>query len=181
MAIKTFTDNTTLPASDINTFLANSGLVFVKSQTVGSAVASVTVSDAFNSTYDAYKIIATNVTTTGNGIVSFGLGGITTGWYGNLIYANFSSGAVNSFGWNNTANISHAGGTQSQGLMLNVEILNPFLAKAKFMNSIFIDNANAGTVQVQNTQTTSATSFSFACNAGTMTGGTVTVYGYRKA
>jgi hypothetical protein len=180
MAIKTFTTGEVLTASDTNTYLANSGLVFVKAQTVGSAVTSVTVSDAFNSTYDAYKIVATNVTTTGNGIVSFALGGITTGWYGNLIYANFLSGAVASFGYNNTVNISHAGGTQSQGLILNIEIQNPFLAKAKFMNSIFVDNANAGTIQVQNTQTVSATAFTINANAGTMTGGQITVYGFRK-
>jgi len=179
MAVKTFTSEV-LTSADTNTYLANSGLVYVTQVTVGSAVASVTVSSCFNATYDAYKIVATNVTTTGNGVVSFALSGITTGWYGNLIYANFLSGAVASFGWNNTANVSHAGGTQSQGLIMNVEIQNPFLAKAKFMNSIFIDNANAGTVQVQNNQTTSATGFTITAAAGTLTGGQITVYGYRK-
>jgi hypothetical protein len=180
MAVKTFT-STVLTSSDTNTFLANAGLVFVKAHNVGATgVTSITVTDAFNSTYDAYKIVATNVTTTGNGIVSFALGGIATGWYGNLIYANFSSGAVSSFGYNNVASISHAGGTNSQGLMYSVEVLNPFLAKAKFMTSIFVDNANAGTIQTQNTSTTSATSFTLGCTAGTMTGGQITVYGYRK-
>lgn len=52
MAIKTFTTGEVLTASDTNTYLANSGLVFVKSQTIGSAVTSVTVSDAFSATYD---------------------------------------------------------------------------------------------------------------------------------
>jgi hypothetical protein len=176
MTFPSFSVGEVLTAADMNAV----GLWLVKTQTVGTGVSSVTVTGAFSADYDAYKIVATNVTTTGNGIVSFGLGGITTGWYGNLIYANFLSGAVASFGWNNAANVSHAGGTQSQGLMLNIEIQNPFLAKAKFMNSIFVDNANAGTVQVQNNQTTSATSFSIGANAGTLTGGQINVYGFKK-
>ena len=180
MAIKTFTTGEVLTAADTNTYLANAGLVLVSATTVGSAVSSVTVSSCFSATYDAYKIVATNVTTTGNGIVSFALSGITSGWYGNLIYADFLSGAVASFGWSNAANVSHAGGTQSQGLMFSVEILNPFLSKAKFMTSTFLDNANAGKVQVQNNQTTSATGFTITPNAGTLTGGQITVYGYRK-
>ena len=57
MAIKTFTANSVLTAADTNTYLANSGLVYVTSQTVGTAVASVTVSSAFNSSFDSYKIV----------------------------------------------------------------------------------------------------------------------------
>jgi hypothetical protein len=38
MAIKTFTTGEVLTASDTNTYLANSGLVYVKSQTIGSGV-----------------------------------------------------------------------------------------------------------------------------------------------
>ena len=181
MSIKTFSDGNSLPASDINTYLTNSGLVYVTSVTVGTGVSSVTVSSCFSSTYDAYKIIATNVSASGSGTVAFALGGITTGWYGNLIYSNFLSGAVASFGWNNTASVTHAGGTQSQILILDIEIANPFLAKAKSMHSSFIDNANAGSVIVQNNQATSATAFTITPTTGTLTGGQITVYGYRKA
>ena len=56
MAIKTFTTGEVLTAADTNTYLANSGLVLVKSQTIGTGVASVTISDAFSTTYDNYRI-----------------------------------------------------------------------------------------------------------------------------
>ena len=56
MAIKTFTTGEVLTAADTNTYLANSGLVYVKSQTIGSAVSSVNVTSAFSSTYDNYVI-----------------------------------------------------------------------------------------------------------------------------
>jgi hypothetical protein len=67
MAIKTFTTGEVLTAADTNTYLANSGLVYVASTTVGTGVSSVTVSSAFNSTYDNYKII-----------YSGGVGSVTT-------------------------------------------------------------------------------------------------------
>jgi hypothetical protein len=180
MAIKTFTTGEVLTASDTNTYLANSGQVLVKSQTVGSGVTSVTVTDAFNADYDAYQIVATNVAASSNGVITLQLSGITTGYYGNLIYANFGNGAPLSVGYNNASNVGHAGGTNSLIATLNLEVINPFLAKAKYITSHFIDNANAGVVQVYNSQTTSATGFVIQAAFGTFTGGQITVYGYRK-
>ena len=55
MAVKTFTTEV-LTSADTNTYLANSGLVYVKSHTITSG-ASVVVTDAFSSTYDNYLII----------------------------------------------------------------------------------------------------------------------------
>jgi hypothetical protein len=181
MAIKTFTTGEVLTAADTNTYLANSGLVYVSSTTVGSAVTSVTISSCFSATYDAYRIVATNVTATGTQNVSFQLSGITTGYYGNLIYANYTSGAVSSAGYNNISVVTHAGGTQGQMMILNVEVVNPFLSKPKFISGTFLDQSNAGAVVAQNNQSTSATGFVVTPNTGTLTGGQITVYGYRKA
>jgi hypothetical protein len=55
MAIKTFTDLTTLPASDINTYLANSGTVFVTSGTLTTNV--TRVEGCFSSTYLNYLVL----------------------------------------------------------------------------------------------------------------------------
>ena len=57
MAIKTFTSGEILTAANTNEFLANSGLVFVKSQTIGATVPSVDVTDCFSATYDAYRVV----------------------------------------------------------------------------------------------------------------------------
>lgn len=54
MAIKTFTDLTTLPASDINTYLANSGLVYVTSGPL--SLSSTNFEGCFTDTYDNYLI-----------------------------------------------------------------------------------------------------------------------------
>ena len=61
MAVKTFTSST-LTASDTNTYLANAGLVYVTSVTGGTGVTTITVSNCFSSTYDAYRIVLTGGT-----------------------------------------------------------------------------------------------------------------------
>jgi len=62
MAIKTFTDLTTLPASDINTYLANSGLVYVSAGNFAN-VGTVDVT-GISSTYDFYRLTFTALRTT---------------------------------------------------------------------------------------------------------------------
>jgi hypothetical protein len=180
MAIKTFTTGEVLTASDTNTYLANSGLVFVKSQTIGTGVTTVTVNDAFSATFKSYLIQFTDVNASASGVITFALNGLTTGYYGNLIYANHLSGAPSSAGYNNIANVTHAGGLNGSNAFLNMTVVNPFLAKTTLMTSDFIDTANAGRTQAYQSSNTSATGFNIGLTAGTITGGQVTVYGYRN-
>lgn len=63
MAVKTFTAGSVLTASDTNTFLANAGLVHIKTATVTNAADSGTAfRSIFNSTYDAYRIVCHTLT-----------------------------------------------------------------------------------------------------------------------
>ena len=54
--------------------MANSGLTYVKQQTIGNGVASVTVSDAFSATYDNYKIVINGGATSAQTSISLQLG-----------------------------------------------------------------------------------------------------------
>lgn len=56
MAIKTFATGEVLTASDTNTFLANSGLVYV-TQTSFTTASFVQINNCFTSTYDNYRIV----------------------------------------------------------------------------------------------------------------------------
>ena len=56
MAVKTFTTEV-LTSADTNTYLANSGLVYITSTTIGTGVSSVTLSSVFSATYDNYRVI----------------------------------------------------------------------------------------------------------------------------
>ena len=181
MAIKTFTTEV-LTSADTNTYLANSGLVYVTSATVGTGVASTTVSNCFSATYDSYKIIFTGGTGTANVNLTFAFNGSPAGWFGNLMYADFASGAPTSIGYNNLTIITYAGGVSSSTPELSLEIHNPFLAKPSYASSAYFDGVNAGTSTAKHSASTSYTGFIVAISgANTLTGGTITVYGYRKA
>ena len=57
MAIKTFTSGSVLTAADTNTYLTNSGLVYIAQGELTSSTASLTFNDVFSSTYDNYRIV----------------------------------------------------------------------------------------------------------------------------
>jgi hypothetical protein len=162
------------------TAVGNSGLVLVKAQTVGSGVSSVTVTDAFSATYKSYLIQMTNVASSAGGVITFQLTGLTTGYYGNLMYANFAGGAPTSAGYSNASQFTHAGGTNGVTANLNLTCINPFLTQNTIMTSDFIDSSNAGRGQAYQSSTTSVTGFNIGLTAGTLTGGQITIYGYRN-
>jgi hypothetical protein len=185
MAIKTFTAGSILTAADTNTFLANSGMVFVKSQTVGTTVSSVTVSDAFNSTFDYYKIVYVNGVGSTSAALTLQMGAAATGYVWGMVLGRYdgvgtlSSGSVNDAVWRNV------GFTDTEGNLFEVELSMPFLArktgfKAWHWDTRFGGGTGFGPTGGHLRNTTSYTSFTLACSSGTMTGGTIIVYGFRN-
>ena len=180
MAIKTFTTGEVLTAADTNTYLANSGLVFVKSQTIGTSVSSVTVSSAFSADYDNYLILMAGNSSTADDNGRMTLGAASSGYYGNLLYATPSApGTFNGASDNNGAYFgyiwrSYAGGNA------NIYVGSPFLTRPTTVSGNWITTAANGNYTGVLTGTTSYTSFTLTCAAGALTGGTISVYGYRK-
>jgi len=62
--------------------------------------------------------------------------------------------------------------------MLNCDISSPFLSKYTFISGNYVSDSNAGAVQGVHKVATSYTGFTLTPAAGTMTGGTIYVYGY---
>lgn len=174
MAFPTFTDGQALPASDLNAI----GLWLVKTQTIGNAVSSVTVSSAFSTTYDNYLITVTNATMSVDTNFSMSLGSTATGYYGFLVYGSYAGSAVSGAGNNNTAFWSWAGG--GSNCTAHIELKQPYLNLGTQIRSWI----RYGTVYGQYVglldNTTSYTAFTITPASGTMTGGTISVYGYRK-
>ena len=154
------------------------GLRLIKNQTIGSGVSSVTVSSAFSATYDSYKIIVSGGTgNTNNDGIALTLGSTTTGYYAGYSGATFSTGANTSISNNNAAAWNPAGYVQTNGITLNVDLVNPFLAKNTYFSNSAISSVNARNGAGVLLNTTSYTAFTMAVS-GTMTGGTIYVYGY---
>jgi len=182
MAIKTFTTGEVLTASDTNTYLANSGLVYVSTTTIGSGVTSVPVANCFSSTYDNYRIIISGSSSNGTASHSIQLSGTSAGYYVSGHYFSWGSASATAYGppvqtvWFVSVNNLASYGTQ-----LVLDVLNPYVS-SRTDGWVFSTSANgSANFQLLNSTVASSTGFTLAKSGDTMTGGTITVYGYRKA
>ena len=185
MAIKTFTTGEVLTAADTNTYLANSGLVYVTSGTIGSGVTSITVSNAFSATYDNYRIVVSGGTSSG-GAAGFGpfavqLGSTVSGYKYSLVYATFATNAVAAACSASASSVLYLGQNAANANLASFDINGPYLAGRTSFAGSYFDATNAGHVSAYLDNSTSYTAFTIGTVGPTMTGGTVTVYGYRKA
>ena len=154
------------------------GMRLVKKQTIGSAVSSVTVSSAFSATYDAYRIIITGGTgSVNNDGIALTLGATVTGYNAGYSGATYTTGINTTISNNAAAAWNPSGYVQTDGIQFDVDLANPFLAKNTYFSNKVISSVNARTGAGVLLNTTSYTAFTIA-TSGTMTGGTIYVYGY---
>ena len=160
-----------------------SGLNLIKTQVIGSAVATVTVTDAFSATYENYLITLSGGATSGPNLLRMTLGATVTGYYNVLANVAFSGAAVSGASGNNAALWSFIGFGTSNGLNMNMSLQGPQLAKHTFMSANYVnpDGGSAGAVNGYLANTTQYTDFSITPGGGTMTGGTIRVYGYANS
>jgi hypothetical protein len=161
-------------------------MVLVAAQTIGSAVSSVTVSSAFSAAYDAYKIVVTGGAGSTNQTLTLTLGSTSTGYYASYFRTtSFSNAAYDGQILNNGSGWSESGYGTTSGLGMNIELQSPFLAKTTILGGVYQRGNTTvlgiGTVSGMLNNTTSYTAFTITPSSGTMTGGTVRVYGYANS
>ena len=177
MTFPVFASGDVLNASDMN----GVGLWLVKTQTVGSGASTVPVTGAFSADYDNYFITYNGATTASGESLRLQLGATTTGYYGNLIYANYTSGAPASIGDNNGAVFRHIAGGDGNSTSLILWVSNPFATqRTHVFSASYRDSANAGQYNGYVANNTSYTGFTLVVPSGSITGGTIRVYGYQK-
>ncbi len=154
--------------------------------TIGNAVSSVIVSGAFSSLYDAYKIVISGGTGSVAMDLQLSLTGSSTGYYSGLMYVAYGSiGTVNAqgVGSGNAASWIYAGNGGTSTLGMNVDLNGPYLAKVTGMSGGDVVVNTSGSVAFTSgfhNVATSYTGFTVTASTGTMTGGTIRVYGYRN-
>lgn len=165
------------------------GLVLVKSQTLSGGT-QVTITDAFSTTYDAYKIVFSGLTTSGATGTAFQMGTNNTGYYSNqIVTGNYNNpGGTMLFQCQNNATSYDTGliiTTSATGASGGyIELQNPFAATTTAISCVPTDvrttdrglRSNAGFHNVLS----SFTSFTFLTAGPTFTGGRISVYGYAK-
>lgn len=182
MAVKTFTSGAILTASDTNTYLANAGLVYVTSVTVGSGVTSIPVTGCFSSTYDNYRVLYNIQSASANGNLMLQFNNAT----GNTYYA---VGIY--FGWGNTTANNYAPAVSDRFLVGTTfasdsnegsfDVMQPNLPRKTFAQGQNCGNAFGMWVNGLENSGNVHTGFTLYPSTGNVTGGTITVYGYRKA
>ena len=156
------------------------GLWLVKTQTVGTTVSSVVVSDAFSANYDNYLITYNNGSCSASTHISLQLGSTTSGYTFNIIGNTWSATASNS-GGTAAANYAYAmSGFSANGVNGSVQVMSPFLAKFTQFGSDFVASFGGYRSIGYLPNTTSYTAFTLIPASGTLTGGTIRVYGYRN-
>jgi hypothetical protein len=184
MTFPVFASGDVLNASDMN----GVGLWLVKSQAVGTGVASVTVNNAFSADYENYKVVWSGGQSSGAANLQLQLttGGTASAasYYGTLVWANVGTAVVAGAADNNAAQWSFAGGgagANNGAASLNVDLLNPFEAKrTRLHNAQVLYGIVYGTYTGLHDIGTSYDGIKLTPAAGTITGGTIRVYGYRN-
>ena len=154
------------------------GLRLVKKQTIGSGVSSVAVTDAFSATYENYKIVVSGGASSVSTLVDMQLGASTTNYASALFLVTYSTAGTGAASQASFSKFLWVGNADPSGLSMVIELTNPFLSKQTSFYSNIATQSQAGfTRGLQNT-TNSYTGFTLTPQSGTLTGGTIYVYGY---
>jgi hypothetical protein len=157
------------------------GCFLVKTQTVGTGVASVTVTDAFSSDYDNYYITWTGGAQSADTNVNLRLGSTVTGYYGAFIYGINTVNTPFAAAVLNASSFTFFAGGNSNGSQGSATIYGPNLAKKTYMDADINGYSTvSGHFNGREDSTTQHTDFTVIPNSGTLTGGTIRVYGYRN-
>lgn len=155
------------------------GLSLIKTQTIGTAVSTVTVTDAFSADYPSYKIIVVGGVMAAENIFNIRMGATATGYYGSLTGTAFSTSAAVNAGYSNATGLFIGAGSTG-AINANVEVHAPFLTKPTIINSTWsriLTNGYAANLNGFLNDTTSYTDFALVTSSS-FTGGTIYVYGY---
>jgi hypothetical protein len=174
-----FTNGTALDASSLNAL----GLWLVKTQAVGGvAVPSVVVTGAFSSTYDNYLILWQGGTMSGDTALKLQLGSTVTGYYGAFLHTpNYAGSTAQSAGDNNSSSFTYGGGGNASQAQASLTVIGPNKSGRTYLNSAQISYGTVfGTYSGIEIGSAQHTGFTLIPFSGTMTGGTIRVYGYRN-
>lgn len=163
---------------------AASALTLISSTTIGSAVSSVTVSSAFSSSYDNYLILFNGgAASVAADFIYLTLGATAAGYNqggSSSVYSASNLGPerrANTTSW-------YGGYMNTAGINGQITLMGPNMAENTFINAVFASGrtSDAG-YQLPGflNDTTAYTAFTLTTGSGTITGGTIRVYGYANS
>jgi hypothetical protein len=175
----TYTQSQMTSLLDAKSPVSTTGLVLLASQTIGSAVTSVTVNNAFNANYESYKIMISGGVGSASCEFLFTLGTSATAYYSAVRGYRYSNSDF-TYAYANNGSSIWVGGAHTSSLNLSMEVTNPYLAKRSLVSANGIDNVAAYYAAGFHDSAVSYTDFKITVGSGgNITGGTIKVYGYK--
>jgi hypothetical protein len=166
------------------------GLWLVKTQTIGTGVSTVVVSSAFSSTYDSYRIVFSNITMSSTAIGTYvgfkmhdGTNPANSNYNTGFVRVDLANGNISG----NVATLASIGiiigyGTGDK-FGTSIDVINPNIASHTLFPSVSGVNSSTGYMSMgagMHQTSTAYTGFQIAPSTGTLTGGNIAVYGYKK-
>jgi hypothetical protein len=157
------------------------GLVLVKYQAIDTGVSTVSVTNAFSSQFDNYKIIISGVSFTGGGLGYYYIkfnnsSGSTYNYTDNAIENMFGSAMYTYANATSDGILIAQAPTTGVGSMV-LDIVNPFLSARTTVSSQY-STFDIGSTSI-GIDTNSASHTDFTISGG-FTGGTIRVYGFKN-
>jgi hypothetical protein len=153
----------------------------VKTQTVGAGVSSVTVTDAFSANYDNYQVVLNGIVPSAEDSFRVRFGSATTGYYGSMYCDSFGGGATLTLRQNNgNANYLALNQVSTQSASMVFDVTTPFINTFTNHYGFYFGRGFAGWSSGQLASGSHSSITILTDGAGTMTGGTIRVYGYRN-
>ena len=159
------------------------GLVLISSTTIGSAVSSVVVSNAFSATYDNYKIIIAGGVGSNNTLMRTQLGSDTSGYVWASTYVTSAAGSTPDGTGSGGAAHFWGGYASTNTIAMDLTLQGPNLAKRTTFMSEGVNTISTGGHHRAGgflDNTNQHTAFTISPQTGTITGGTISLYGYKK-
>jgi hypothetical protein len=185
MPDQTFTAGQVLTAAQMSSLQSNIGLGYINSFSATSGT-TVVCSSVFSSTYDAYRVVISDMRLAGGAFCSLKLGAAATNYYYGRLEVPFNNATALGRGGSG-AGVATAfdsfmiGDTVSAGAV--IDIFNPNLARQTTVNISTVDPRTGGVGVITyggiQSDTTSFTAFTFTAG-NTITNCKIDVYGYRK-
>ena len=162
---------------------AASGLTLISTTTIGSAVSSVTVSSVFSSTYANYRVIISNTTTSAQNNIGITFSGSAGSTYSSALnYTAFGAGsAVETEAATTKIKIGVMSTNLTPTMAISGDILSANLAAP---TQIFLQASSTGygtRTEGFDSASTAHTGFTITPTTGTLTAGTIKVYGYQNS
>lgn len=151
--------------------------------TIGNAVSSVTVT-CFSSLYDIYLVTMSGGATSASVVdIRVTLGAVATGYYGGRIGTTYAADTVIVQRDNNATAFNYCATGTTTDLQAYLVITGPNLAKPTHIMATQNASTTAGgpfTYSGYEASSTQHTALTFTPGSGTITGGSIRVYGYRN-